>query len=258
MKKDKKKILIVDDDPDVVDYLKLILEIEGYHVIKAYNAQETLIKTRDENPDLIFLDIRMPGMNGYDACKIIKANHATRDIPILLQTAVFQKGYLSKGEDAGGDGYILKPFSKKRVLKIIEENLEKSNSGLSVKEMSKEPSELRKIIDEELTQEIKDLIKDTINSFIKFEIIEFMHKYPSNPLDLAALSSSICREKKETKSELDELVTLEIVEEKKEDKKVLYKLANEGRWNKKIKQLTSVCRAKKGKLAILSQILFGE
>ena len=84
----KKKILIVDDDHDFVDAVRAVVEDGGYDVDVAYDGKEALDKVAQTKPDLIILDVMMPVMNGHDACKQLKANPETQNIPIILLTAV--------------------------------------------------------------------------------------------------------------------------------------------------------------------------
>ena len=85
---DKKKILLVDDDPDFVEAVKVIVESGGYDVTVAYDGKEGLEAVAEEKPDLIVLDVMMPVMNGHEACAKLKADEATKGIPIILLTAV--------------------------------------------------------------------------------------------------------------------------------------------------------------------------
>ena len=85
---DKKKILLIDDDPDFVEAVKVIVENGGYDVKVAYDGKEGLEAVEEEKPDLIVLDVMMPVMNGHEACAILKGDEATESIPIILLTAV--------------------------------------------------------------------------------------------------------------------------------------------------------------------------
>jgi len=87
----KKKILVVDDEPDMVEMLKLILESASYEVIAAYDGQEGVEKARAERPDAIILDLMMPRKDGFQACKELKGEPATAGIPVLVLTAISEK-----------------------------------------------------------------------------------------------------------------------------------------------------------------------
>lgn len=112
-----KKILIVDDQPEVRELVKLTLNSPDYLVIEGGNGDEALRISVDELPDLILMDIMMPGdVNGLKATQILKQDHVTQHIPIVILTAKGQKEDIVKGAAVGADDYIVKPFSP---LKLI-------------------------------------------------------------------------------------------------------------------------------------------
>jgi two-component system alkaline phosphatase synthesis response regulator PhoP len=109
-----KKILVVDDEPDLVEAVSIVLENKGYAVVKAYGGVEGLKKARTENPDLIVLDVMMPDKDGYAVCKELKADANYRSIPILLLTAVISNIPTSKytqemGLETEADDFVVKP-----------------------------------------------------------------------------------------------------------------------------------------------------
>ena len=124
----KSKILVVDDVPQNVRVLELNLKAEGYTVIPAYNGQEALEKVRTEKPDLILLDIMMPGMDGNEVCRRLRENKETRAIPIIMLTA-YEKGLEKKIEalDLGADEFIEKPFERHEVLARVRSLLRVKN-----------------------------------------------------------------------------------------------------------------------------------
>lgn len=101
------KIMIVDDEKDIVGLLKSFFELQGYFVITAYNGEEA-IKKLEKNPDIILLDVNMPNMNGFDVCKKIRSYI---NCPIIFLTAKVEERDRINGLLIGGDDYILKPFS---------------------------------------------------------------------------------------------------------------------------------------------------
>jgi two-component system alkaline phosphatase synthesis response regulator PhoP len=120
-----KKILIVDDDPDLVEAVSTILESKGYAVAAAYGGVEGLKKARTENPDLIVLDVMMPDKDGYAVCKELKADEKYRSIPILLLTAVVSHIPTTKythqmGMDMEADDYMDKPVEPEELVKRVE------------------------------------------------------------------------------------------------------------------------------------------
>lgn len=114
-----KKILVVDDDKDIIDALEIILETEGYIVSKISNGDETYKIVKDFNPNLILLDILMSGNDGRSICKILKSNQNTSSIPIILMSAhpLAVKEY----SNYGGDAFLPKPFDTEELLQIVKE-----------------------------------------------------------------------------------------------------------------------------------------
>jgi len=103
-------ILCIDDDRDILNLLENILAGAGYTVIKAEDGQQGLIKARNNEPDLILLDVTMPGMDGYEVCRQMKEEEATKDIPIIFITAKSEDADEDKGLQMGAADYIRKPF----------------------------------------------------------------------------------------------------------------------------------------------------
>ena len=117
----EKKILIVEDEQNIVDILSFNLEREGYDTIEAYDGPTGLKLALEENPDLILLDLMLPGMDGFDVCRQIrKAGHAT---PILMLTAREEEADKVLGLELGADDYITKPFSMRELLARVKANI---------------------------------------------------------------------------------------------------------------------------------------
>src|SRR5712692_1600870 len=114
------KILIVDDEPFNVDYLQQELEDLGYETISATNGQEALEKVAAEAPDLILLDVMMPVMDGFTACRILKANEATQLIPIIIMTVLGGTEDRIKGIEAGADDFLTKPVDRRELIARIQ------------------------------------------------------------------------------------------------------------------------------------------
>lgn len=133
-----KKILVIDDYPDNVFLLQDRLEREGFEVLKAYDGEMGIQKAISEKPDLILLDIMMPGVSGYDVCKTLSANDDTKLIPIILLTALTEADNLRAGLQAGAFDYIKKPFNKTELVARI-------NSALRFSETNKFLIEIEKI-----------------------------------------------------------------------------------------------------------------
>lgn len=117
-------ILIVDDNVENIKVVGIILQNSGYELIVAQNGYEALECIKEVKPDLILLDIMMPGINGYEVCKILKEDMCTKDIPIIFLTAKIQTDDIVKGFEVGGVDYITKPFIKEELLVRVKTHLE--------------------------------------------------------------------------------------------------------------------------------------
>jgi len=120
---DSKKILVVDDERDLVETLTFRLKASGYDIIAAFDGQEALEKAKKENPDLIILDLMLPKMDGYKVCGLLKADTRYNKIPIILFTAKAQAEDRKLGEEVGANAYIIKPFDPQVLLSKIKELL---------------------------------------------------------------------------------------------------------------------------------------
>ena len=107
----KKKALVVEDHPDMLEVLTLQMEMMGFSVISAKNGKEGVEKAFEEKPHLILMDIMMPGMDGLEATRLIRANPETQDIPTLATTVLFRESDLRGCLEAGCTDIISKPFT---------------------------------------------------------------------------------------------------------------------------------------------------
>ena len=108
-----KKILIADDEPDILEIIQYNLQSEGYEVATAKNGNEAIDMAKRINPDLIILDIMMPGRNGIEVCNLLRMQPAFKDTLIIFLTALSDEGTEVKGLESGADDYITKPVSPK-------------------------------------------------------------------------------------------------------------------------------------------------
>ncbi len=105
------RILLIEDDPDIQKMVQLSLKYQGGHQVSvASGGKEGLAKAGAEMPDLILLDVMMPEMDGYETCKRLKADPATKHIPVVFLSARAQQSEIQKGRDLGAIGYLVKPF----------------------------------------------------------------------------------------------------------------------------------------------------
>ncbi|HHU22044.1 MAG TPA: response regulator transcription factor [Clostridiales bacterium] len=122
-----KSILIVDDEKAIVDILKFNLEKESYTTICAYDGQEGLHLARSKNPDLILLDVMLPGMDGFTVCKTLREEG--NNIPIIMLTAREEENDKVFGLELGADDYITKPFSLRELLARVKTNMRRAASA---------------------------------------------------------------------------------------------------------------------------------
>ncbi len=115
-----KKILIVDDEQDIVESLQFVLETAGYDCHCAYDGEEGLNLAREVLPDLIILDVMMPKINGFKICRLLKYDNKYKNIPILMLTARSQEEDKLIGEETGADEYITKPFEIDEIVRKVE------------------------------------------------------------------------------------------------------------------------------------------
>jgi CheY-like chemotaxis protein len=105
------KILIAEDERDIRDLVAFTLRFAGHEVFSASNGEEAVDMAPKVNPDLILMDVRMPRMTGYEACKAMKADPYLKDIPVVFLTARGQETEIQQGLEVGAEEYLLKPFA---------------------------------------------------------------------------------------------------------------------------------------------------
>jgi len=115
-----KKILIVDDEPDILRTVSFRLEKMGYDILTATNGKEGLEIAHKKKPDLIFLDINMPVMDGYEVCRIIKTDTELKKIPVIFLTVSLPKSIIEKADGFNADDCVTKPFEPEVLLNKIK------------------------------------------------------------------------------------------------------------------------------------------
>lgn len=123
----EKTILVVDDEPHVVQLIKMNLELEGFHVISATNGQEALEKVVKNSPDLVVLDIMMPGMDGFETLKRIRQ---VSQVPVIFLTVKGMEFDRIRGLDLGADDYMTKPFSPRELISRIRAVLRRTEAKI--------------------------------------------------------------------------------------------------------------------------------
>ena len=122
-----KEILIVDDEPNVAVPIQFLMEQQGYRVMIAERGEDALDLIYQYKPDLLLLDIMLPGIDGYEVCEIVRLNPNFRKVKIIFLTAKGREEEIAKGLALGADAYITKPFSNTERVAKVKELLEKTN-----------------------------------------------------------------------------------------------------------------------------------
>ena len=119
-----KRVLIVDDEPDIVELIEFNLKLENVECIKAYDGEQGLFMAKQAKPDVILLDIMLPKMNGYEIARALRADESCKDIPIVMLTARTQQSDIALGKEVGADEYVPKPFAMDELVGVILDLLE--------------------------------------------------------------------------------------------------------------------------------------
>lgn len=119
------KILIAEDERDIRDLVAFTLRFAGHEVFTASNGEEALDMAPKVNPDIILMDVRMPRMTGYEACKLMKQNPDLKDIPVVFLSAKGQEAEIQQGLEAGAEEYLLKPFAPDQLTSHVKAILAK-------------------------------------------------------------------------------------------------------------------------------------
>ena len=114
------KILIIEDEKDIRQLITFTLQYAGYQVVAGKDGQEAVDLVQQEMPDLILMDVRMPRLDGYAACRIIKADEKTKHIPVAFLSAKGQDAEIEKGFEVGASEYLLKPFTHTELIDRVK------------------------------------------------------------------------------------------------------------------------------------------
>ena len=119
------KILIAEDERDIRELVSFSLQFGGFTVVQAANGAEAVEYAQKEMPDLILMDVRMPKMTGYEACRQMKTMESVRDIPVVFLSAKGQESEIQTGMEVGAEEYILKPFAPDELVKQVQAVLDR-------------------------------------------------------------------------------------------------------------------------------------
>ncbi len=122
------KALIVEDDPDARKVLSLILKLDGYQIHSAPGGQEALTLLAELVPDVILLDVMMPGMDGYQVCQWVRSNPATRRVPVIMLSGKADPESVARGMEVGADEYLAKPITPSNLTKQVKAVLARAST----------------------------------------------------------------------------------------------------------------------------------
>jgi adenylate cyclase len=147
---DAAKILVVDDTPNNVKLLRDLLTMKGYAVVGASSGPEALEQIDKERPDLVLLDVMMPGMNGYEVCRHLRENPATAVLPVVMVTALDPGPERIKGLEAGADDFLTKPINQPELLARVR-------SLLRIKQLWDQVTDLNRTLEQRVTEQVAQL-----------------------------------------------------------------------------------------------------
>lgn len=169
-----KTILVVDDEEDVLELVKYNLEKNGYRVITASTGEEAINKARSILPNLVLLDLMLPGIDGLEVCKQLKGNSKTEQVPVIMLTAKGEESDVVVGLEVGADDYITKPFSPKVLIARIRRILHRS----VVQQRDSAPVQIHEINIDPSRHEVLVKGKRTDLTFTEFKILYTLARRP--------------------------------------------------------------------------------
>jgi phosphate regulon transcriptional regulator PhoB len=170
---EKGKILIVEDDHDIVEMVKYNLKEQGYVTVSAFNGKQGIKLAEKEQPDLIILDIMLPVVDGFEVCRTLKNNRTTANIPIIILSAKSQETDKVVGLELGADDYVTKPFSPRELIARIRAILRRGRES-----QLDEKTERGDIIIDSARHKIIVSNEEVVLTFTEFKLLEFMARRP--------------------------------------------------------------------------------
>ena len=170
----KAKILVVDDEEDIRELVALNLSQEGYKIISCETGEEALEKAGSDLPDLIVLDLMLPGIDGLEVCKKLKSNIKTENIPVVILTAKGEETDVVTGLELGADDYVTKPFSGKVLVARVRRLLRKASLDTCDKAILK----IDDLVIDPSRREVLVKNKSIELTFTEFNILHILAKRP--------------------------------------------------------------------------------
>ncbi len=170
----KENILIVDDEEDVLELVRFNLDKNGYKTITSISGEDALAKARSKLPDLVILDLMLPGIDGLEVCKKLKNDTATENIPIIMLTAKGEETDIVTGLELGADDYIAKPFSPKVLIARVRRILHRTIA----RDLEKAPLKIHEITIDPARRQVLIKGKSVDLTFTEFNILYALAKRP--------------------------------------------------------------------------------
>lgn len=169
-----KVVLVVDDEADVLELVRYNLEKNGYRVITAVTGEEAVKKAMSALPNLVVLDLMLPGIDGLEVCKQLKSNPKTENIPVVMLTAKGEESDVVVGLEVGADDYITKPFSPKVLIARVRRILHR----LTIQQRDDTPVNIREISIDPSRHEVLVKGKRVELTYTEFKILYTLAKRP--------------------------------------------------------------------------------
>ena len=174
----KEKILVVDDEKDIVELLQYNLEKEGYKISAVFSGEQCLENVKTELPDLILLDLMLPEIDGLDVCKFLKNNSQTSHIPIIMLTAKGEETDIVLGLELGADDYITKPFKVRELLARVKAVLRRTKNNIPPLSKEKDIIKFKDLVIDSIKHQVT--LKDQPLSLTstEFKLLKFLASHP--------------------------------------------------------------------------------
>ncbi len=199
----KKKVLVVDDEENIVELIRMNLESSGYEVIDAYTGMEAITKTNSFLPDLILLDLMLPDIDGLQICQMLRLNEETKDIPIIMITARSEESDKVQGLGIGADDYVTKPFGIRELearIKTVLRRTEKSDIVKDNISVNKNIINFKDINIDSTKYEVKRNLKNIDLTLTEYKILKLLVENKDRVVPRETLLEEIGVEKTKTDS----------------------------------------------------------
>ena len=174
----KEKILVVDDEKDIVELLQYNLEKEGYKISAVFSGEQCLENVKTELPDLILLDLMLPEIDGLDVCKFLKNNPQTSHIPIIMLTAKGEETDIVLGLELGADDYITKPFKVRELLARIKAVLRRTKNNISPISKEKDIIKFKDLVIDSTKHQVTLKDQPLNLTSTEFKLLKFLASHP--------------------------------------------------------------------------------